>query len=134
MWGALRPDADRLPALRADGDREALRILLGARQDIAVASIAQANQLRVLLAGDDGDRPSRRGRNARSRLGATPVGATTRRRSARSSDLSLVAARQRRSVNGAARPDCGRARGRLVAGVCSPPGPRGCPVYSGALQ
>ena len=29
---ALRLDADRLPTPRADGDREALRILLGARQ------------------------------------------------------------------------------------------------------
>ena len=54
---ALRLDADRLPVPRADGDREALRILLSARQDIAVTSTAQANRLRaLLLAGDDSDR------------------------------------------------------------------------------
>ena len=46
---ALRLDADRLPVPRADGDREALRILLGARQDITVTSGAQANRLRALL-------------------------------------------------------------------------------------
>jgi hypothetical protein len=34
---ALRPDAERLPTPRADGEREALRILLGARQDLTVA-------------------------------------------------------------------------------------------------
>jgi len=33
VLAALRLDADRLPIPRADGDREALRILLGARQD-----------------------------------------------------------------------------------------------------
>jgi transposase len=31
VLNTLRLDPDRLPALRADGDREALRILLGAR-------------------------------------------------------------------------------------------------------
>ena len=57
VLAALRLDADRLPVPRADGDREALRILLGARQDITVASTAQTNRLRaLLLAGDDTDR------------------------------------------------------------------------------
>jgi transposase len=59
---ALRLDADRLPVPRADGDLEALRILLGACQDITVTSTAQANRLRgLLLAGDDSDRRAARG-------------------------------------------------------------------------
>jgi transposase len=36
VLAALRLDADRLPMPRADGDREALRILLGARQERAL--------------------------------------------------------------------------------------------------
>lgn len=57
VLSALRLDADRLPAMRADGDREALRILLGAREDIVAASTAQTNRLRaLLLCGDDTDR------------------------------------------------------------------------------
>jgi hypothetical protein len=43
VLAALRLDADRLPELRADGDREALRILVGARQELAVASTGQTN-------------------------------------------------------------------------------------------
>jgi transposase len=62
VLSALRLDADRLPAMRADGDREALRILLGAREDIIAASTAQTNRLRaLLLAGDDTDRHAARG-------------------------------------------------------------------------
>jgi transposase len=54
---ALALDADRLPAPRADGDREALRILLGARRDLTTSKTAQTNQLRaLLLGGDDADR------------------------------------------------------------------------------
>ena len=63
VLNALRLDADRLPAVRADGDREALRILLGARQDIIAASTARTNRLRaLLLTGDDRDRQAARGR------------------------------------------------------------------------
>ena len=59
---ALRLDAERLPTPRADGDREALRILLGARQDLTMAGTAQTNRLRALLRdGDDGDRQLARG-------------------------------------------------------------------------
>jgi transposase len=59
---ALRLDADRLPIPRADGDREALRILLGARHDLTTAGTAQGNRLRaLLLGGDDGDRQVARG-------------------------------------------------------------------------
>ena len=61
VLAALRLDASRLPVPRADGDREALRILLGARQEITVASTAQASRLRaLLLAGDDTDRRAAR--------------------------------------------------------------------------
>ena len=45
---ALRLDADRLPTPRADGDRDALRLLLGARHDLTMASTAQTNRLRAL--------------------------------------------------------------------------------------
>jgi len=62
VLAALRLDAARLPTLRADGDREALRILLGARQDITVAATARTNRLRaLLLTGDDTDRRAARG-------------------------------------------------------------------------
>jgi transposase len=62
VLAALRLDADRLPTPRADGDREALRILLGARQELTTASTAQTNRLRaLLLGGDDSDRQAARG-------------------------------------------------------------------------
>jgi transposase len=61
VLAALRLDADRLPVPRADGDREALRILLVARQEITEARTAQAGRLRALLpAGDDTDRQAAR--------------------------------------------------------------------------
>src|SRR5919112_1152917 len=49
VLAALRLPTDRLPEPRADGDREALRILLGARQEITTASTGQTNRLRALL-------------------------------------------------------------------------------------
>ena len=62
VLAGLRLDTSRVPVLRADGDREALRILLGARLEITVASTAQASRLRaLLLAGDDADRQTARG-------------------------------------------------------------------------
>jgi transposase len=68
---ALRLDANRLPVPRADGDREALRILLVARQEIATAATGQASRLRaLLLAGDDTDR-----RAARKTLSKTALAA-----------------------------------------------------------
>ncbi|MGB6455478.1 MAG: transposase, partial [Streptosporangiaceae bacterium] len=76
VLSALRLDADRLPEVRADGDREALRILLGARQDIILASTAQANRLRaLLLTGDDHDRHA-----ARSALTRAALATLARRR------------------------------------------------------
>jgi transposase len=57
VLAALRLDVDRLPVPRADGDREALRILLGARTELVATATAQTNRLRaLLLAGDDSDR------------------------------------------------------------------------------
>ena len=54
---ALRQEADRLPTPRADGLRDALRILLSARQELVTNSTAQVNRLRaLLLGGDDHDR------------------------------------------------------------------------------
>ena len=69
VLSALRLDADRLPTPRVDGDREALRILLGARHDLTVASTAQTNRLRALLLGgdDDADRDLARGASPRPR-------------------------------------------------------------------
>ena len=62
VLAALRLDADRLAAPRADGDREALRILLVAREEMTVMRTAQTNRLRaLLLAGDDIDRQVARG-------------------------------------------------------------------------
>ena len=75
VLAALRLDAARLPALRADGDREALRILLVARQEIKVAATARASRLRaLLLTGDDADR-----RAARRSLSKTALTALTGR-------------------------------------------------------
>lgn len=54
---ALGQDDARLPRPRADGTREALRILLGARAEFTTVSTAQTNRLRaLLLSGDDHDR------------------------------------------------------------------------------
>ena len=46
VLAALRLDANRLPVPRADGDREALRILLVARQEITEAATAQTSAAR----------------------------------------------------------------------------------------
>jgi transposase len=68
---ALRLDASRLPVPRADGDREALRILLVARQEITESTTAQASRLRaLLLAGDDTDRQAARGALTQTALAA----------------------------------------------------------------
>jgi transposase len=48
---------DRMSAPRADGDREALRILVLARSEIATTKTRQVCRLKaLLLAGDDADR------------------------------------------------------------------------------
>ena len=54
---ALGLDADKLPTPRADGDREALRILLCARAELTSTGTAQTNRLKALLRdGSDADR------------------------------------------------------------------------------
>jgi transposase len=60
---ALGLDADKLPTPRADGDREALRILLCAREELTTTSTAQTNRLKALLRdGSDADRRLARGK------------------------------------------------------------------------
>jgi transposase len=82
VLAALRCDADRLPTPRADGDREALRILLNARHDLTAAYTAQMCRLRaLLLGGDDTDRQL-----ARGRLADTALAALARRRCPRDAD------------------------------------------------
>jgi len=79
---ALRLNAEQLPTPRADGDREALRILLTARDELTSVNTAQTNRLRaLLLAGDDTDRQM-----ARARLGAAALGSLIRRRPPRHTD------------------------------------------------
>jgi transposase len=66
---ALRMPADRLPSPRADGDREALRILLAARRDLTRTKTANVNRLRaLLLGGDDSDRALARNTLSEGRL------------------------------------------------------------------
>ena len=79
VLAALQLDAARLPAPRADGDREALRILLCARAELTTTATGQANRLRALLRdGDDRDRDL-----ARARLSAATLTGLARRRQPR---------------------------------------------------
>lgn len=58
----LRSDIETLPSPRADGIREALQILLGARSEMTTLSTSQTNRLRaLLLSGDDTDKTLARG-------------------------------------------------------------------------
>lgn len=59
---ALQRPVEKLPSPRADGDREALRILLSARDELTTATTAQTNRLRALLRDGDDDRELARGR------------------------------------------------------------------------
>ena len=80
VLAALRLDADRLPTPRADGDREALRILLSARQELTTTGTAQTNRLRaLLLGGDDTDRQSRAARSPTPAWPAWPDAARSAR-------------------------------------------------------
>jgi transposase len=79
VLAALQLDAERLPTPRADGDREALRILLCARQELTTTSTAQTNRLRALLRdGNDSDRQL-----ARARLSDSVLATLARRRQPR---------------------------------------------------
>ena len=76
VLAALQLDAGKLPVPRADGDREALRILLCARAELTTTATGQASRLRALLRdGDDHDRDL-----ARAPLNATTLAALARRR------------------------------------------------------
>jgi len=62
--------ADRKVLPRNDGDREALRILLGARREATTIKTKQTNRLRaLLLTGDDDDRALSKGAMSDARLG-----------------------------------------------------------------
>jgi transposase len=75
VLSALQLDAAELPVPRADGDREALRILLCSRQELTTTLTAQTSRLRALLRdGDDRDRDL-----ARSHLNGTILAALARR-------------------------------------------------------
>lgn len=66
---ALRLPAEKLPVPRADGNREALRILLVARRDVVTLRTRHINRLRaLLLSGDDIDRQLARGTLPDARL------------------------------------------------------------------
>jgi transposase len=66
---ALALPVDRLADPRADGDREALRLLLSARDELSYVKTMQANRLHALLiAGDDEDRQLGRGAFNHARL------------------------------------------------------------------
>lgn len=66
----LRMDADRLPLPRADGDREALRILLVGRRALSDTQTRNKNQLKaLLLTGDTAERLLSTGDLSDARLG-----------------------------------------------------------------
>jgi transposase len=64
---ALRLDADRLPTPRADGDREALRILLGARRELTTTKTRTINSAAGAAAHRQRRRPSALPRRADTR-------------------------------------------------------------------
>jgi transposase len=62
VLSALQLEADRLPTPRADGDREALRVLLTARDELTATGTGQTNRLKaLLLGGGDTERALARG-------------------------------------------------------------------------
>ena len=108
VLAALRLEANRVAVPRADGDREALRILLVARQEITVACKAQASRLRaLLLAGDDTDRRAARTTLSKTALAALagrelPAGASREQavRHAETARLALAIGQARGQLNG----------------------------------
>jgi transposase len=90
----LARPAGQLPAPRADGDREALRILLGARRELSISRTRQVNRLRaLLLSGDDADRELSRGMLTDARLRAI---AGRRARASQTTEQSVRRAEARR--------------------------------------
>jgi transposase len=98
---ALRLDTDRLPTPRADGDREALRILLSARQELSLTRRRAINQLRALLVtGDDADRELNRpkqfsGKHLDTIIQRGPVHGETREQAVRRHEARRLATRIR---------------------------------------
>jgi transposase len=85
----LRMPAGALPVPRADGDQEALRILLSARRELSTARTRQASRLRaLLLGGDEADRQLSRGALTGARLQVIA------RRRARAADTTEQAVRR----------------------------------------
>ena len=117
VLAALRLDADRLPTPRADGDREALRILLGARQELTITSTAQTNRLRALLLrrDDDTDRQLARGRAHRRH--AWPAWPAAGHRATPAANRPSATPRSAASPWPCAKPP---ARSRPTAPSCSP--------------
>jgi transposase len=67
----LRMDTDRLPIPRADGDREALRILLAGRRELSESQTRHKNQLKaLLLSGNEAERKLSHGHLSDARLQA----------------------------------------------------------------
>src|SRR6201999_4438426 len=61
VLAVLNMRTDRLPTPRSDGDREALRILLTAHNDMTTSWTATSNRLHaLLLCGNDRDREASR--------------------------------------------------------------------------
>lgn len=96
----LRMSPARVRQPRADGEREALRILLSARRAINTTRTADINQLRaLLLAGNDDDRSLARARLsdaalssiARRRGSRTPAGSDTVEQAVRRSEARRLA-------------------------------------------
>jgi transposase len=76
VTSALEEPVEKLATPRADGDREALRILLTAREELTTTVTAQTNRLKALLrGGDDRDRAL-----ARKKLSETTLTNLIRRR------------------------------------------------------
>ena len=100
--------------LRADGDREALRILLGARHGLTVATTGQTNRA-LLLGGDDTEREMARADAHRSRAPAM----ARRRRTTPGQPRTGRAARRdptpgSRPTGGASRVSANRAQSTIV--------------------
>jgi transposase len=84
VLSTLRMPTEKLPQPRRDGDREALRILLGARRDLTLNRTPKINRLRALLRGGDTDTERDL---ARGRLSDDTLTAIARRRGHRDETL-----------------------------------------------
>jgi transposase len=89
-------DTDRLPTPRADGDREALRILLVGRRELADTQTRQTNLLKaLLLTGDETERQLARGQYTHARpqiiIRRRGTGCETREQAVRRSEARRLA-------------------------------------------